>query len=338
MGIALTHDDEGIHVPGDQVNWNESRYIDFWDPGSRIGGWFRIGARPNAKYAEMSACVFLPDGSVAFAYDRAGIDENGLAAGDTRGRQEWEIIEPWRTTRVGFAGEMSLFDDPWVLTVPKRAFRNSPTAVTEIDLVCTTEGLGAAMGQDQDQHHLIFLPGQADFHYQHMTRVTGTIRIGADRYEVAGRGGKDHSWGPRNWHAKIFLRWLTCCIDDDNGFMLTRSKGPSAERRSGFVWADREFRVVDGFDMVNHYAGAPWYQLERTEVTVRAGDVEWTVTGTPQNYLPLRHRQTSPDGVEAVLRIVKQPAEWTFSDGRTATGHLEYHDLMHDGIPVGLHE
>ncbi len=69
MGIRLTEYDEGVHHPGDQINWNESRYIDFWDPQRRTGGWFRIGARPNARYAEMSACLFLPDGRVAFAFE-----------------------------------------------------------------------------------------------------------------------------------------------------------------------------------------------------------------------------------------------------------------------------
>ena len=61
---------------------------------------------------------------------------------------------------------------------------------------------------DQTQELLIFLPGQADFHYQHMTRVVGTIRLGDGVHNVDGRGGKDHSWGSRNWHAKIYLRWL----------------------------------------------------------------------------------------------------------------------------------
>jgi len=337
MGITLGYDDEGIHPPGDEINWNESRYIDFWDPVRRVGGWFRIGLRPNAEYAEMSACAFLPDGRVAFAYGRPVIDGNGLSVGDERGTQTWEVIEPWRTHRVGFVGPMSLFDDGWVLTDPKRAFSSSPRADAEIDLTVVTEGLGATMGQDQDQHHMIFLPGQADFHYQHLCRVTGTVRIGDDVYEVDGRGGKDHSWGPRNWHAKIYLRWLICGIDDDNGFMLVQSEGPTAKRKSGFVWVDREFRVVDGYDMVNHYADGPWHQLERCEVTLRAGDVEWTATGVPQNYLPARHRQTGADGEEAILRLVKQPAEWTFADGCTATGHLEYHDLLADGVPVGLH-
>jgi len=334
MGIRLGEDDEGVHTPGTEVNWNESRYIDFWDPRRRVGGWFRIGARPNAGYAEMSACVFRPDGHVAFAFERAAIEGNGLTAGG----QSWDIITPWRTNRVRFRGEMAVLADPWMLTDPRRALTESPRASADVDLVCSTAGLGATMGQDQDQHHLIFLPGQADFHYQHMTHVVGTIRVGDDVHEVDGRGGKDHSWGPRDWHAKIYLRWLTCCLDEDNGFMLVRAVGPTTQTRSGFVLAGGEFRVVDGFDMVNHYAGAPHYELTRTEVTVRAGDVEWAVVGSPQHHLPLRHRQRDPHGEEATLRIVKQPTEWAFADGRAGTGHLEYHDLLDDGAPVGLHD
>jgi hypothetical protein len=334
MGIKLGDGDEGWHQPGPEINWNESRYIDFWDRQRRLGGWFRIGARPNAGYAEMSACVFLPDRRVAFMFERVAVEDGGLRAGG----QSWEIVAPWRSSRVRFRGELALFDDPWVLADPRRAFAESARVPADIDLACTTEGLGATMGQDQDQHHLIFLPGQADFHYQHMTHVAGTIRLGDDVHDVDGRGGKDHSWGPRNWHAKIYLRWLTCCLDDDNGFMLVRAVGPTKQTRSGFVLVSGEFRVVDGFDMDNHYAGPPHYELQRTDVTVRAGGVEWTAVGTPQNHLPLRHRQRNADGEEATLRIVKQPAEWAFADGRTATGHLEYHDLLEDGVPVGLDE
>jgi hypothetical protein len=334
MGIRLTDRDEGVHSPGDQVNWNESRYIDFWDPVERTGGWFRIGMRPNARYAEMSACVYLPDGRVAFAFDRAEIDENGLVAGG----QRWTIGEPWKTSQVRFTGPMSLFENPWELTDPKRAFASAPKLDADIDLHCTTAGLDATMGQDQDQHHLIFLPGQADFHYQHMTHVVGTVQLGDRGYPIDGRGGKDHSWGPRNWHAKIYLRWLTCCLDDANGFMLTRAVGPTKQTRSGFVLTAGEFRVVDGFDMVNRYAAGPWFELERAEVTVRAGDLEWSAVATPQNYLPLRHRQVNDAGEQATLRIVKHPASWTLADGRVGTGHLEYHDLMEDGVPVGLHE
>ena len=334
MGTLLTEIDEALHTPGPEVNWNESRYIDVWDPVNRIGGWFRIGARPNAGYAEMSACVYLPDGRVAFAFQRAEIDTNCLSAGG----QTWTITEPWRTNEVTFRGTMSVFDDPWALTDPKAAFAASPKAEAEVHLVCNTRGLAATMGQDQDQHHLIFLPGQADFHYQHMAHVVGTIRLGETIYEVDGRGGKDHSWGPRNWHAKIYLRWLTACLDDANGFMLTRAVGPTKQTRSGFVLVDGQFAVVDGFTMVNHYGAAPHHELKRVGVEVKAGEVSLSASGAPRNYLPARHRQTNPDGEVATLRIVKMPTDWEFTDGRHAAGHLEYHDLMVDGMPVGLHD
>jgi hypothetical protein len=334
MGIKLSDIDEGVHQPGDEINWNESRYIDFWDPQSRVGGWFRIGARPNARYAETSSCIYLPDGSAAFTFERAEIAENGLRAGGIT----WGVEQPWRVNTVRFTGHLSLLADPWALTEPKKAFTTSPKVIANVDLRCESAGLSAVMGQDQDQHHLIFLPGQADFHYQHMTHVTGRIEVGDQVFEVDGRGGKDHSWGPRNWHAKIYLRWLTACVDDDNGFMLTRAVGPTKQTRSGFVLSDGEFHVVDDFAMANTYAAAPHYELRRTELSIRAGDVEWTAVGTPRNWLPARHRQKNEAGEEALLRIVKQPSEFVLGDGRKAAGHIEYHDLVEDGVPVGLHD
>ena len=45
MGTALNDADEAIHPVGAQSNWNESRYVEFWDARQRIGGWFRIGNR-----------------------------------------------------------------------------------------------------------------------------------------------------------------------------------------------------------------------------------------------------------------------------------------------------
>ena len=62
------------------------------------------------------------------------------------------------------------------------------------------------------------------------------------------------------------------------------------------MWVDREFRVVDGFELVNHYAGAPNYELLRTEVVVRAGDVEWSAVGRAAGLPAARHRQPNEPG------------------------------------------
>ena len=333
MGIKLTDADEYTHTPGPQENWNESRYIDFWDPVQRIGGWLRIGNRPNAGYAEMSACINLPDGRTAFMFDRPRISANTLKSGD----QSWEIVSPWSITRVGYDGEMMILDDPWALTDPKTVYRTAPRVNARIDLAVYAQGLQSVMGQDQDHIDRIFLPGQADFHYQHLIRSEGTIQLADRTWQVAGRGGKDHSWGPRNWHAKIYLRWLIGSVDDDNGFVLVRGVGPTKKTRSGFLWDQGSFHVVDDFEMSNRYAEAPNYELLKTELIIRSGERRWTATGVPVSWLPLRHLQKNEKGETVLLRIVKSPTDWTIN-GRSGAGMCEIHDRMIDGRPAGLHD
>ena len=330
-GFLLTDRDAYTHPIGPASNWNESRYVDFWDAQNRVGGWFRIGNRPNEGHAEMSACINLPDGRAGFMFARPDISRNELHAAG----QRWQIEDPWRRTRVTYHGEMFLLD-PWALVDPKAAFQASPRVTATVELDCRSEGLGSVMGFDQSHIDRIFLPGQADFHYQHLIHSTGRVTVGAQSWTVDGRGAKDHSWGPRNWHAKIYLRWLIASFDDDYGFMLVRAVGPTKQTRSGFVWNAGEFHLVDDFEMHNHYAGAPHYELKRTALKIRSGSHVWCAEGLPQAWLPLRHRQNDSQGKPALLRIVKSPTQWVTPDGRDGLGMCEYHDLMIEGRPVGL--
>ena len=331
MGALLQDSDEYTHVVGSASNWKESRYIDFWDAQNRVGGWFRIGNRPNEGHAEMSACINLPDGRTAFMFSRPTITGNELDAGG----QRWEIDTPWDITRVSYRGQMLLLANAWDLTDPKKAFQESPRVDVVVELKTRAYGLESVMGFDQDHINLIFLPGQADFHYQHLIHTTGRVTVGDQSWSVDGRGGKDHSWGPRNWHAKIYLRWLIASFDDDHGFILVRAVGPTKKTRSGYVWERGKFHLVDDFEMHNEYAGAPHHELRKTTVRIVSGGREWTATGTPQAWLPLRHRQTDAAGKPALLRIVKSPSEWIDSAGHKGQGMCEYHDLMVDGLPVG---
>jgi hypothetical protein len=332
VGIKLTDADEFTHPIGPASNWNESRYVDFWDARQRVGGWFRIGNRPNEGRAEMSACAYLPDGTVGFMFDRPTITGNEMVAGD----QRWGVTEPWRSTTLSYKGPLAIMNDPWLLNDPKRAFTTSEHRDADIELTSRAFGLESVMGSDQDHIDLIFLPGQADFHYQHLVHTTGTVRVGDESWTVDGLGGKDHSWGPRNWHAKIYLRWLIASVDDDTGFILVRAVGRTKATRSGFYWDRGTFHIVDDFDMRNTYADAPHQELRRVELTMRAGDRSWSASGVPQQWLPVRHRQPTESGELVTLRIVKSPTDWVFGDGRTGAGHCEYHDLMVDGRPVGL--
>ena len=60
MGVRLEPSDEYMHELGPESNFNESMYINCFDPAQQVGGWFRIGNRANEGYAEMTVCLYLP--------------------------------------------------------------------------------------------------------------------------------------------------------------------------------------------------------------------------------------------------------------------------------------
>lgn len=332
-GRRLTPEDEHLHTVGPESSWNESRYVDFHDSRTGLAGWFRLGMRPNERHAEVSSCLHLPDGRTAFFYERAPIDDNGLSAGG----QHWSIQEPYISSRLRFGGQLMILPDPWMMTDPKTVYASAARQEATVDLRLETYGLGAVMGADQADIDRIFLPGQADGHYQHLCRVTGSVTVGEQAFQVDGAGGKDHSWGPRNWLSKLYFRWLVALSDDNElGFMLVRAVGPSKQTRSGHVWADGALHLVDDVDLRHTYESTGPYRLLETAVTIRSGHLSWEAVGAPQAWLPLRHVSTDEHGARTVLRIVKSPARWTFADGRGASGACELHDRLDvAGIPVG---
>ena len=53
--IKLEPQDEYNHEPDEASNYNESMYFNVFDHNKKMGGWFRLGNRPNEGYAEMIA-------------------------------------------------------------------------------------------------------------------------------------------------------------------------------------------------------------------------------------------------------------------------------------------
>ncbi len=53
-------EDEYTHEVTEETNFNESMYFNVVDPTTKVGGFFRIGNRPNEGTGEMTVCVYLP--------------------------------------------------------------------------------------------------------------------------------------------------------------------------------------------------------------------------------------------------------------------------------------
>ena len=73
---VLLPEDEFTHEPDPVPNYNESMYLNGFDLTQELGAWFRLGNRVNEGYAEMSVCLYLPDGRVGFMFGRPKIETN----------------------------------------------------------------------------------------------------------------------------------------------------------------------------------------------------------------------------------------------------------------------
>ena len=105
MRIRLDPEDEYMHTLESATNFNESMYFNVYDPTSGVGGFLRLGNRANEGYAELTTCIYLPDGRVAFMFKRPEISHNdAFDAGGTR----FEVVTPFEELRTTYDGKVTL--------------------------------------------------------------------------------------------------------------------------------------------------------------------------------------------------------------------------------------
>jgi hypothetical protein len=213
----LEPQDEYPHDPGSAKNYNESMYFNVFDPATKAGGWFRIGNRPNESYAEISVCIYLPDGRIAFTFGRPAIEGNReMAAGGLK----VEVVEPFKRLKVSFSGKALLLERPFEMADPKKAYRENPSVPCTVEL--DYEGVSPMYGGETvkaDGSPLEVDPEKsfAKAHYEQHCAARGVVTVGEERFEIAGFGLRDKSWGPRHWQAIDWYRWCPVNFGRDFG-------------------------------------------------------------------------------------------------------------------------
>lgn len=335
--MRLEPEDDLLHPLEEASNFNESRYYNFFDPGCGLGGWVRMGNRPNEGYAEMTVCLYLPDGRVGFMFKRPRIA--GHTAHDAGGLR-FEVVEPYRAHRVTYDGTVCVLARPRDMADPRAAFRENPhepcTIALDLTAVARPWG-GEPEWEDGDDRPEIdpersFARGHTE---QHMA-ASGAVTVGDERFELSGALGlRDHSWGPRYWQAIWWYRWLTVNLGPDLGFALTiagSEDAPDARRVHGFLYdrarhGDDRWVPVRGATLTSDYDD-DWFP-RANRVTVTTDDATYHVRGEVWSTIPLRNRR---DGM--VTRITEGMTTWTCGD-LTGAGLSEYLDQIVDGVPVG---
>lgn len=333
--LRLDPRDEYNHVPEAVSNYNESAYFNAFDSARGIGAWMRLGNRPHEGHAELSCCVYLPDGRVGFMHQRPKIEHNeALDAGGMR----FEVVEPFRHLRVHYEGELLLMDDPHAMADPSSAFKRYPKRPASIAL--DFRGVSPMHGGEivaLDGSPIVLDPEHAVYrgHIEQNMAVTGHIAVDGLRFDIAGHGYRDKSWGPRHWHSFYWYKWLPVTFGDDFGVLLSiKGRKGQPNHVSGNVLRDGRYEpVVDGrietdYD-AQHYPRAFTAQ-------VRTAERSYTLTGKVGALVPLRHRRVA-GGAGDYTRITEGITEYR-CEGRSALGMSEYCDLMVDGVPISVRE
>jgi len=330
--FQLDPEDEYCHVPDAAVNYNESMYFNVFDPGRKVGGWFRLGNRVNEGYAEMSACVYLPDGRIAFMYGRPKIATNDEMRA---GGMHFEVVRPFERLRVRYDGKLCLLANPLEMAHPSRAFKNNPLVDAHIDLdyrgVAPMYG-GRPLRRDGSEVAIDPEKSFAKAHYEQHVAARGRFQIGQEEWEVDGFGLRDKSWGPRYWQAVSWYRWLPMSFGDDFAMMISVIGGDGEPRRSGMVLRAGEYVMIRDARIESEW-DENFYQT-RLRAWARTDEREYEVSGRVLSMIPLRNRRDDGNGNLLVTRITEGMTEYV-CDGRTGYGLSEYLDQIVDGRPVG---
>lgn len=331
--IRLTPQDEYTHPIESAKNFNESMYINLFDPVRKMGGWFRVGNRPNEGHAEMSCCVYLPDGRVGFMFARPTITDNqALNAGGMR----FTVIEPFKQLTVTYRGKVCLLQDPLDMEDPKAAFKNNPHVDCEIDL--TFDAVAPVFGGEAVDENGNPIEEAADeafarAHYEQHMRGKGVIRIGADTHEVNGFGLRDHSWGPRYWQNLYWYRWLPMNFGADFAMNIAIVQMASGRQHVwGMVLKDGQYDLIESAELRTEYDAHyyPW----KFSASVKTANDSYEVSAAVTSLIPLRNRRQRDDGSWMQTRIIEGYTAFT-CNGLTGYGMAEYLDQMVDSAPVG---
>jgi len=333
--LRLDPSDEYLHPLESASNFNESMYFNVFDARERVGGFLRLGNRANEGYAEMTACLYLPDGRVGFMFGRPEITTNdAFDAGGMR----FEVVTPFEELRASYTGKVALLTEPLQMADPRKAFTENPWVDAAVELgyrgVAPMWG-GEPVNDDGSPLEEDLSGGFARGHYEQHVGARGVIRVGDEEWEIDGYGLRDHSWGPRFWQAPWWYRWLTMNFGEDAGFVISIITARDGSQRIGGVALDGGvYHHVDDAKIETRWTGPDSYHRS-IRAWARTKEREYEIEGEVLNLVPLRNRRTSPDGEQLLTRISEGMTEWRW-DGRTGYGLSEYLDQIVDGRPVGV--
>jgi hypothetical protein len=221
-----------------------------------------------------------------------------------------ECVEPLRTWRITYSGELRRFADPARIPAAVAAGEYGPAMAVQLSLEIT--GMHAPVfypkytrtsspppnttgrvGWRRALRRALRRPGEialalrmrSGAHYEQSMRVRGDVTIDGQRVAFDGSGHRDHSWGLRDWGTLQHMRWLTGQMPGFafNAVYITLA---GSSITNGYVWMDGEARPVDRVRLENTF-DASGLAARDVRLTLGTGDREVVVTGDVLVNVPL---------------------------------------------------
>lgn len=347
-------EDDYCHRPGPEENYNESVYYNFFDREKTLGGFVRIGNRVNEGQAEMTVCLYQPNGSVLFTYKKPKItSNNGWCAGGL----QVDTLQGLKKNNTVYRGRLMNLIDPMAMLNPKEVYSKGNTPLVEANLSIQHIACGSTWGYSADNYWATLTPAEAQKaraentnnfarnHYELFSHINGTLTIEGTTLKLNGNGLRDHSWGPRYWSQTKSYRFITGSFGDNLGFTVS-TIGDSSHGAIQ-LGPDRILRIRSA-SLKTSYTGSEadevWEGIERPpsvqrhhqefELEVRTSDKDGVVLrmkGFVIGFIPLRSRRKGEhtyigEGMTRYELVSHEGLHDTLLTSMTGFGMSEYLD------------
>jgi hypothetical protein len=230
--------------PGPEENWNESLYLWWREPVLGLAGTHRIAHTPNEGRAQLWTGIVHRDGSSL----RRCTDELELC-NDWRRGGNWQA-EGLHLSFVDGGFEIA-YDSPDGEVQLSFSDLHQPTPLIPASGTVSKAEISSMLGSG---------------HVSAGGTVTGTVRLGDDKYALGGAlGFRDHSWGPRRLMDVRSTRWITGTVGPELSFSAaTGVTAGGGVHRAGYVVREGEVSPLLDVDIVLHTEidGLCWRRAE----------------------------------------------------------------------------
>nr|WP_295469606.1 hypothetical protein [Mesorhizobium sp.] len=320
---------EFSHQPDQSINFNESVYTNAFDPKSAFGGWMRLGNRVNEGYAELSVCLYLPDGRIACQFQRPAITTNEK---HEAGGIKYIVNEPLKSVTMSYDGDLIIVDNPEDLRNPQELFAKGPRLPGHVSWTHVAESPVHGGEPVDDSVQTMYGRDFSLGHFNQHGRARGVIKVGDESWEIDGHGWRDHSWGPRYWQVIYFYRLFIANFPNGDGFMLLKITDQEGKvRRQGVLLVDGDYEEVLDLEVQTDWTEQQDPAFVRLGVMTAKRKVR--IDGEILKLAPLRNRRKTDEGV-LVSRVAEGFTRFTWGD-QVGYGMTEYIERIEDGKIVG---